>query len=56
MSPLYDIPEARIALLDLRGLGKLFGTAEQIAGEIDKRAAAAGLIANVAIAANIDSA
>ena len=56
ISPLYDIPEARIALLDLRGLGKLFGTAEQIAAEIDKRAAAAGLIANVAIAANIDSA
>jgi protein ImuB len=56
ISPLYAVTEERAAVLDLRGLGKLFGSAPDIVQEIDRRTSAAGLTANVAVAANIDTA
>lgn len=56
LSPLYAVPESRVAIIDLRGLGKILGDAEQAAAAIEQRISAEGLTANVAIAANIDTA
>lgn len=43
-------------VVDLAGLGSLFGSEEEIGAEIERRAFACGLQVNVAIAGNIDAA
>ena len=43
-------------LLDLAGLASLFGSEEKIAGQLAQRAAVCGLVAQVAVAANLDAA
>jgi protein ImuB len=54
-SPRVEDVAPDTVLLDLSGLGKLFGIPQKIAREIFQRTSAMGLEANVAIAANLES-
>ncbi len=56
VSPHVEDAASNAVVLDLEGLGTLFGSNDEIAGELTRRAAALGLTAGVAIASNIEAA
>jgi protein ImuB len=56
VSPRVEDTALDTIVLDLDGLGSLFGSAENIANELAGRASALGLSANVAIVSNIEAA
>lgn len=56
VSPRIEDTAPDTILLDIAGLGSLFGTEENIASELVQRAAALGLSAHVAVSANLETA
>jgi len=56
VSPRVEDTAPDTIVLDLDGLNSLFGSAENIASELTHRASGLGLIANVAVASNIEAA
>ena len=56
VSPRVEDSAPDTVILDVSGLNRLFGTAQQVAQELLRRVTEVGLVANVAIAANPDSA
>jgi protein ImuB len=56
VSPRVEDTAPDTVVLDLDGLGSLFGSAESIANELIRRASELGLSASVAIASNIEAA
>jgi protein ImuB len=56
VSPRVEDTAPDTIVLDLDGLGSLFGSAENIASELTHRASSLGLIANVTVASNIEAA
>jgi protein ImuB len=54
VSPRMENTAADTIVLDLAGLNSLFGSDEEIAGDLSRRALSLGLATNVAVAANIE--
>jgi protein ImuB len=54
ISPRMENTAADTIVLDLAGLNSLFGSDEEIAGDLSRRALSLGLVANVAVASNIE--
>jgi protein ImuB len=55
-SPAVEVASPGTVVFSMEGLGRLFGTPHQIASEIARRGAECGIMANLAIAANPDTA
>jgi protein ImuB len=56
ISPRVEDTAPDTAVLDITGLGVLFGPAEKIAGELNKRAVSLGFSARIAVAENTEAA
>ncbi len=55
-SPFVEMTAPGTVIFSIAGLGRLFGTAHQIAAEIARRGAERGIVASLAIASNPDTA